>query len=79
MARIDGVARPHGLFQRIVFWMVKRRFGRVMTPLRIVALNRKVFAAYAGLERHLDGARTLPASLKTMMHVRVAQMVGCPF
>ena len=42
MARIAGSSRP-GLFGRLVYWVARRRFGRVPEPTRITAHNRWTF------------------------------------
>lgn len=79
MARIEGVRKPRGLYQRLLFWMVKRRFGRVMEPLRVMCLHPQVLSANAALELKLEKARALSGALKGLVEQRVAQLIGCPF
>lgn len=79
MSRIQGVEKPRGLYQRLLFWLVKRRFGKIMTPLRVMCLHPQVLAANASLEQKLEKADSLPRSLKGLVEQRVAQLIGCPF
>ena len=79
MARIEGFAKPRSLFARVVFWMVKRRLGRVPLPVRILALHPRVFGGYARMELGLDKAKLVPITVKELAQVRVATLIGCPF
>jgi len=56
MARISE-ANPsqqglfHGLFTRIIYSMVKRKLGRVVMPVKIVAHHRKLLWGYGQMEQ----------------------------
>jgi hypothetical protein len=58
MARI-GAADPskqgflHGLFTRIIYSMVKRKVGRAVTPVKLVAHHRKLLWGYGQMEQSL--------------------------
>jgi len=80
MARIDGVSnRRASPFARFVFFMSKRRLGRVITPLRVTAHHPRLLRGYAHMELAQQAARSAPASLKALVDVHVARMIGCPF
>ena len=79
MARIAGVERPPSLFARAVFWIVRRRLGRVPLPVRIHARHAQAFNGYVRMEVAQDKARRVPARLKALLNIRVATLVGCPF
>ncbi len=72
-------AHGAGLFVRLVYWAVRRRFGRVPKPLGIMAYNRAILAATAGFELGLERATSLGAGLKELASVKAATLVGCRF
>ena len=78
MARIAGSARP-GLFGRLVYWMARRRFGRVPEPARITAHNRWVFAAMSMYEAFSPKAHVVEARGKELASILTATRIGCPF
>jgi hypothetical protein len=84
MARIVG-ADPsrqgllHGLFTRIIYWMVKRKVGRVVIPVKIAAIHAKILWGYGQMEQSLFSSDLVDAALKNLGQLRVATLVGCPF
>jgi hypothetical protein len=84
MARISG-ADPgkqglwSGLFTRIVYAMTKRKVGRVVMPVRIVAHHAKILWGYGQMEQSLLGSRLVDSGLKDLAQLRVTTLVGCPF
>jgi hypothetical protein len=84
MARIVGAdPRTQGLFQgfftRIVYRRVKRKVGRVVMPVRIVAHHSKLLWGYGQMEQSLLSSHLVDAALKDLGQLRVATLVGCPF
>jgi hypothetical protein len=79
MARIEGVTNPRSVFAKAVYWFAKRRLGRVPLPVRIHALQPKVFGGYARMELGQDKAKSVPFAVKALASIRVATRVGCPF
>ena len=70
MAQIEGVpAAKAGLFGRLAYFLTRRRLGRVITPIKILA----------HMELGQEAARGVGTQLKTLAHVKVAMMVDCPF
>jgi hypothetical protein len=84
MARI-GAADPsqqgllHGIFTRIIYSMVKRKLGRVVTPVKLVAHHLKLLWGYGQMEQALLSSKLVDANLKDLGQLRVATLVGCPF
>ena len=84
MARIHG-ADPgqqglvRGLFTRIVYAMTKRRVGRVVMPVQLVANHAKLLWGYGQMEQSLLSSRLVDEALKNLAQLRVATLVGCPF
>lgn len=80
MARIDGVpTTTKNPIYRLIFWLVRRRFGRDVEPLRGCAANGAVFAATTLLELAMEHAHKLEGRLPVLAELRVAALVGCPF
>lgn len=79
MSRLRGVEKPGLSFAALVFAAVRRRFGRVVRPLRIHALNAPVLRGYAFMESGQDTAKSVPTHLKKLAQVRTATRIGCPF
>jgi AhpD family alkylhydroperoxidase len=80
MARVDGVS-PHtsNPFLRLLFWGVRRRFGRPVEPLRAYALSSAVLGATTALELGMERIRHVDRRLAGLAELRVAALVGCPF
>jgi len=84
MARIGG-ADPNeqgflqSLFTRIIYRLVKRKVGRVVTPVKIAAHHGKILWGYGQMEQSLLSSHLLDSALKDLAQVRVATLVGCPF
>ena len=80
MARIAGVeARGAGLFVRFVYWMVKRKIGRVVEPLKVTAHHPRLLRAVGQMEMGQEAAKTVDAALKALVSLKTAMLVGCPF
>ncbi len=84
MARIRGADPSQqgplsGLFTRIVYWLTKRKLGRVVMPVQIVAHHSRLLWGYGQMEQSLASSRLVDASLKDLAQLRVATLVGCPF
>jgi hypothetical protein len=78
MARIEG-AKKLSLFARVVFWIVKRRLGKVPLPVRIHALHPQAFSGYVRMEVAQDKSKRVPFVVKSLASIRVAMRIGCPF
>ena len=54
-------------------------FGRVITPALVMAHRPEILLAHATLGQAISASPVVEGRLKTMVSVRAAQMVGCPF
>lgn len=80
MARIEGIENPGAsLFTRLVYFMTKRRLGRVITPIKIKAHHPRLLRAMVHMELGQQSAGSVPLHLKAIADIKVAMMVGCPF
>ena len=80
MTRAIGVSnREAGFRTRFIYWLVKRRLGRISPAVRIRARDPKLLELAARMDLHTAASSTVPANLKELAQVKVAVMVGCPF
>jgi hypothetical protein len=80
MARIAGVEPERaGLFVRFVYWMVRRKLGRVVLPIKITAHHPRLLRSMGEMEAGQMAARSVDISLKSLVSVKVATLIGYPF
>lgn len=80
MARISTVpAGKAGLFGRFVYWFSRRRFGKVMEPLTVMAHHPGLLKGYTVSEMMLDRLDRVDERLKALAQIKVAAIVGCEF
>ena len=80
MARIEGVEPERaGLFVRFVYWMVRRKIGRVVLPIKIAAHHPRLLRSLGEMEAGQMAATSVDATLKSLASVKVAMLIGCPF
>ena len=80
MARIEGVDPEKTSFlMRQVFRKVRKMLGRDLTPQKIVARVPRVFWVAALTEWLLGERAKVPQRLRSLVMLRTAVRVGCPF
>ena len=84
MARIPGAPSNQGgplrrLFVGLVYWLTKRRLGRVIMPVQLTAHHPTILWGYAQMEQSQAGSKLVDPKLKGLAELRVATLVGCPF
>jgi hypothetical protein len=80
MARIQGLPKNKtGLMSRLVYWMARRRLGKVPEPLTLIAHHPWLSRGYGLFELALDRSRLVDTRLKELATLKVATLVGCPF
>lgn len=79
-ARTRGVLdQEAGLRTKLLFKRLKRRYGHVPLPVRIRARVPKLLALTEQMNRHTTEPGFVAPSLKELVQLKVAVMVGCPF
>ena len=77
---LSPIERPRGLLLKIVFFFVRRRFGKVMTPLTVFAARMpSAFGSFYGKVSQLDRKLRLPAKTAVVIRERVASLNMCLF
>jgi hypothetical protein len=80
MARIAGVeAGRAGLFVRFVYWMTRRKVGRVVLPVKVTAHHPRLLRSLGEMETGQAAAHSVDAALKSLASVKAATEIGCPF
>jgi len=80
MARIQGLeARQAGWFARLAYAFTRRKLGRVVRPIKIMAHHPRLLWALAEMEQGQQAAKSLDAALKSLAEVKVPTLIGCPF
>ena len=80
MARIQGVeAKEAGLVTRFLYWMTKRKLGRVILPFRITAHQPRLLRAVGQMEMGQQALENVDPKLKALAGIKAALLIGCPF
>jgi hypothetical protein len=80
MARVEGVdPKQTSLLMRLVFDKVRRLVGRDLTPQKIAARVPRVFWVNALMEWLLGEKAKIPQRYRSLLMLRTAVRVGCPF
>ncbi len=78
--RAAGVQdKEAGLRTKLIFWLVKRRLGRIPLGVRIRARDPKLLELSGKMDLHVASPGTVSDKLKELAQLKVAAMVGCPF
>jgi alkylhydroperoxidase family enzyme len=78
-ARLDRHSWLARLWLRLVFWMTRRRLGRIVEPVRLAAHHPRLLAGLGAMEQVLGESRYLAAGVRERVQLRVAARIGCPF
>ena len=80
MARITGVEKDSaGLFTRFVYWMTRRKIGKVVLPVKITAHQPRLLRAMVKMEMGQAAVHSVDPALKTLASLKTAMLIGCPF
>lgn len=80
MTRVEGVDPKRTSFlMRQVFKKVHKALGRDLTPQKIVARVPRVFWVNTLMEWLLGQKAAIPQRQRSLIFLRTAQRVGCPF
>ena len=78
--RINGIdpdSAPESI--QPIFQGSRDVFGRVITPSLVMAHRPEILQAHAHIGQAISFSTVVEGYLKTMVSVRAAQMIGCPF
>ncbi len=80
MARVQGIdPRKTSFLMRFIFKQVQRVFGKDLTPQKIVARVPRIFWVNTLTEWLLGQKAKVPLRQRSIVQLRTAACVGCPF
>jgi hypothetical protein len=77
----DRIAPPRrrGLITRIIFFLTRRRVGKVPTPMQVMAHQPALLMGYARMELAQAKLSRVPPALKSLASIRTSTLLGCPY
>jgi hypothetical protein len=83
MARLEPVELEHlgffsRLFVRFVYWMTRKKLGKVLLSAKIAAHHPRLFFGRSMIEGANMGSHTVDDRLKTLASLRTSMLAGCP-
>lgn len=80
MARIRGVeSNETGPLTRFLYWMTKRKIGRVILPFKVTAHHTRLLVATGQMEMGQHAAKSVDPKLKAIADIKAALLIGCPY
>ena len=77
---LPPIERPKGLMMKLVYAISRRRFGQVLTPLKVHSARMPLaFGSWVGKVSQLDKRLRLPEELQLLIRQQVAQINVCEF
>jgi alkylhydroperoxidase family enzyme len=77
---LPPIERPKGLMMRLVYVMTRRRFGKVITPIKVFCARLPIaFGQFYGKISALDKRLVLPAETAMLIREQVARTNVCVF
>lgn len=77
---LPPIEKPKGLMMNLVYGMTRRRFGKVLTPLKVFAARLPLgFGKFYGRISELDKKVTLPRETVMLVREQVARINVCLF
>ena len=77
---LSPIEKPSGLMMKLVYYFTRKRFGRVITPLKVHSARLPIaFGMFATKISKLDKKLILPAELAMLIREQVAHINVCLF
>ena len=78
--RIEGLEEIRmSRLLRPLTWMMKRRVGKVLNPFKAWAYRPGITLAMSIFMQSIEASKVTSPTLKRMVCLRAAQMIGCVF
>jgi AhpD family alkylhydroperoxidase len=78
--RIEPIEKPRGLFTRLAYWMIRRQFGKVIMPAKVIyARYPSLFFWVKKMSDIEEKQIPLDKELKLLVKYYVAYLNGCAF
>ena len=78
--RLSAVENPRGLMLRFAYWMTRGRFGKVITPLKVVSARvpKSLRVSYE-ISKMMEHGFSLDKELQFLLHTHISQVNQCQF
>jgi len=77
---LSPVEKPHGLMLKLAYYFTRKRFGKVLTPLKVHSARLPAaFGLFYAKVGKLDKKLTLPEELTLLIREQVARLNICLF
>lgn len=77
---LSPIEKPKGLMMKLVYYFSKKKFGKVMTPIKIVSARMPLaFGMWGGKMYQLDKKLILPKAMVFLIRHQVARVNICEF
>ena len=78
--KLAPIEKPSGFIMKLVYWLTRKKFGKVMTPLKVVFARLPLsFARYVQKLEKLEQKYQLPKHIAVLVRTHVAQLNACAF
>jgi AhpD family alkylhydroperoxidase len=78
--RLQPIEKPRGPMMAFVFWMMKRKFGKVITPMKVVTTRvPKSMGASYEISKMMENGFSLDKELQFLLHTHISQVNQCGF
>lgn len=74
-----GQPRRRGLVARVIFFLTRRKLGKVPTPMQVMAHQPALLMGYARMELAHMKMKRVSGALKSLASTRVSTLLGCPY
>ncbi len=78
--RLQPIEQPRGPMMRMAYWMTRRKFGKVITPLKVVTARvpKSMRVSYE-IAKMMEHGFSLDEELQFLLHTHIAQVNQCHF
>src|SRR5262245_53217086 len=77
---LPAIEHPHGLMMKLAYFFTRRRFGKVLTPIKVFGARLpSAFGIFYGKISKLDKKLTLSPELALLIRHQVARINVCEF
>ena len=78
--RLEPIEQPHGLMMALSFWMMRRKFGKVITPMKVVTARMpKSMGVSYELSKMMENGFSIDKDLQFLLHTHISQVNQCGF
>ena len=78
--KLAPIENPPGLIMKFVYWLSRRRYGKVMTPLKVISARLPVsFGLFVNKLENLEQQYQLQKHIALLVRTYVAQLNTCEF